>query len=178
MLGKDPNSTIALEGDASISRTHAVVDHVGAAWVISDLTSRNGTFVGGERIFAPRVLHHGDEIRLGRTRIVFHDAASLGGSTAPSQPSPELTRGEHRVLVELCRPLLSSAGVFREPATVRDIAKRRFVTEAAVKQHLANLYDKFDIEDNPNLASRRVRLGNAALEGGAVRLSDLADGEE
>jgi hypothetical protein len=177
VLGKDPHSTIALEWDTAVSRAHAVVEHVGAAWVINDLTSRNGTFVNGERIFAPRVMHHGDEIRLGRTRIIFHDAASRGGSTAPTRPSPELTRGEHKVLVELCRPLLSP-GVFREPATVRDIAKRRFVTEAAVKQHLAGLYNKFEIDDNPELPNRRVRLANAALESGAVRLSDLGDSED
>ena len=47
-----------------------------------------------------------------------------------------------------------------------------FVTEAAVKQHLQNLYDKFDI---PTEGDRRVRLANEALRRGAVTIAQLRD---
>ena len=45
-----------------------------------------------------------------------------------------------------------------------------YVTEAAVKQHLQNLYDKFSI---PTEGDRRVRLANEALRRGAVTIAQL-----
>jgi hypothetical protein len=47
-----------------------------------------------------------------------------------------------------------------------------FVTEAAIKQHLQNLYDKFAI---PPEGERRVRLANEAIRRGAVTLAILRD---
>ncbi|MCC6190601.1 MAG: FHA domain-containing protein [Anaerolineales bacterium] len=48
-----------------VSRRHARLSRDGADYVIEDLGSSNGTFVGGERLAAPRVLKNGDEILLG-----------------------------------------------------------------------------------------------------------------
>jgi DNA-binding transcriptional ArsR family regulator len=58
-----------------------------------------------------------------------------------------LTPRERVVLVELCRPLLS-ANVFTQPASVREIAEVLVVSEAAVKQHLGRLYEKFGVVDD------------------------------
>ena len=52
------------------------------------------------------------------------------------------------------------------------MAGELYVTEAAVKQHLQNLYDKFAI---PTEGDRRVRLANEALRRGAVTLAQLRD---
>ena len=51
------------------------------------------------------------------------------------------------------------------PASIREIAAELVVTEAAVKQHLLNLYDKFDIPEGTE--SRRIALGS---RGGPARL--------
>jgi tetratricopeptide (TPR) repeat protein len=83
----------------------------------------------------------------------------------------ELTRRERDVLVALCRPA-ASADVFVEPASVREIARALVVTDAAVKQHLAHLYDKFAIGDDSD--RRRMRLAREALRRGAVTLPELA----
>ena len=80
-----------------------------------------------------------------------------------------LTRREREVLVALCQPLLAG-DPFTEPASTRLIAAELAVSDAAVKQHLANLFDKFAIGEGER---RRVRLANAALSTGAVSLSDL-----
>ena len=45
------------------------------------------------------------------------------------------------------------------------------ITQAAVKQHLANLFDKFGVFAGES--NRRVRLANDALRRGAVSMSDL-----
>jgi tetratricopeptide (TPR) repeat protein len=80
-------------------------------------------------------------------------------------PMPELTRRERDVLAALCRPLASSRPVAM-PASIRDIAAELVVTEAAVKQHLLNLYDKFDIPEGPE--SRRIALAREAVLRGFV----------
>ncbi len=83
---------------------------------------------------------------------------------------PEITPRERDVLVTLCRPAASSE-LFVEPASVREIAARLAVTEAAVKQHLLNLYGKFGIVDGGE--RRRVALAREAIRRGVVELRDL-----
>jgi hypothetical protein len=171
-IGKSSTNDLALAEDTGVSRLHAVLERFGAGWSIRDLGSRNGTFVNGERISREHALRPGDEIRIGRTRFVFKAEPSDRHESAPTEgteAAPELTRRERDVLLELCRPVLSG-NVFNEPASVREIAERLVVTEAAVKQHLTNLYDKFGLFD---AVRRRVDLANEAVKRGAVSLAGL-----
>ena len=64
----------------------------------------------------------------------------------------------------LCRPLVSD-DPFPEPASVRRMVLELFVPEAAIKQHLQSLYDKFAI---PSQGDRRIRLADEAIRCGAV----------
>src|SRR4051812_9207965 len=82
----------------------------------------------------------------------------------------KLTPREREVLVELCRPLLEQAN-FHQPAATKDIAKKLFVSEAAVKQHLLRMYEKLSI---PEDANRRVALANAAFESGILTSEEVA----
>ena len=74
------------------------------------------------------------------------------------------------MLLRLCRTVLGGAA-FTEPASIREIAGALVVTEAAVKQHLAHLYDKFGIHGVGE--RRRVQLANEALRRGAVTMAGL-----
>ena len=65
-----------------------------------------------------------------------------------------------------------SADLFTEPASIHQIALELVMSEAAVKQHLVRLYDKFGVYDGER---RRVRLANEAVRRGAVTLADLRD---
>jgi DNA-binding NarL/FixJ family response regulator len=125
--------------------------------------------VNGARIAGDRRLSAGDELRLGSTRLVLKGAAPRSGTTVGLAEPPRLTGRERDVLVELCRPL-SAGGAFSEPATVHEIAVALVVTDPAVKFHLANLFDKFEIAEG---ARRRARLANAALASGAVSMADF-----
>jgi DNA-binding CsgD family transcriptional regulator len=107
---------------------------------------------------------------------MFHDGLSDDPSTSKRDPMPRLTPKERQVLVELCRPVLAG-GAFPAPASVRQIADRMFVGEAAVKAHLGRLYEKFGIDGDGR--DRRRELANRAIETGAVTLRDLKrDGDE
>jgi pSer/pThr/pTyr-binding forkhead associated (FHA) protein len=180
-LGKASTNAVSLEHDETVSRLHAVLENLGFAWSIRDLGSRNGTYLNGERITAERVLRSGDEVRVGKSRLLFWEVRDSGEGkldeeTMTAQPlelPPRLTPRELDVLVVLCRPLVSD-DAFPELPSVRRMAGELFVTEAAVKQHLQNLYDKFSI---PAQGDRRVRLANEALRRGAVTIAQLRDSD-
>ena len=170
-VGKAGENTIALQDDPTLSRLHAVLERFDAGWCVSDLGSSNGTFVNGERIWTSQRLRHGDELRVGQTRLLFRNSADIGfTATAADEGPPLLTPRERDVLVVLCRPLLDR-DMFTEPATVKEVAAELVISEAAVKQHLVNLYAKFGVLDTTQ--HRRSRLANEALRRAAVTLADL-----
>jgi len=169
-VGKGVANDIALD-DGTVSRLHASLEAFDEGWCVTDLGSSNGTFVNGERIWGARRLRHGDEIRVGRARLLFRSTADAASPpTEVDEEPPTLTARERDVLVVLCRPLLAR-DLFTEPASIREIATELVVSEAAVKQHLANLFDKFELL--PEVTHRRTRLANAAIRSGAVTLGDL-----
>ena len=175
-VGKDEQNDLVVDADPMVSRLHAVLERFPAGWCVTDLGSSNGTFLNGERIWAQQRLRHGDEVRVGRTRLLFRNSSDVGHTvTTAEAKSPALTAREHDVLAVLCRPLLDR-DLFTEPASIREIAADLVVSEAAVKQHLANLYIKFDVGEGST--HRRSRLANEALRRGAVTLGDLRRGPE
>jgi DNA-binding CsgD family transcriptional regulator len=167
----------AVENDISIadpeaSAVHAALEPLAGAWTISDLSSRNGTFVNGERVLAERPLHRGDEIRIGRSRLVYRpeSTATPIDLTATPLGVPDLTRREREVLLALCSGRMPDA-IFVEPATTREIATALHVTDAAVKQHLGNLYNKFAL--TLPAERTRARLANEALRRGVISVADI-----
>jgi FHA domain len=173
-LGRGTTNDVAVPADPELSRVHAVIEPLGEGWCVRDVGSSNGTFVNGERIWSARSLRNGDEIRAGRTRVVYQGVSANDDETITrsASPPPPLTRRERDVLVSLCRPVLS-ADLFTEPASIHQIAIELVVSEAAVKQHLVRLYDKFGVYEGGE--RRRVRLANEAVRRGAVTLADLRD---
>jgi DNA-binding winged helix-turn-helix (wHTH) protein len=80
LLGRVEDGVAWIEAP-TVSRRHAriLVEHDRA--IIEDLGSKNGTFVGGQRISAPTLLAAGDVIRLGRVSMKVH-AVRVDQSTA------------------------------------------------------------------------------------------------
>jgi pSer/pThr/pTyr-binding forkhead associated (FHA) protein len=172
-IGRSHTNDVALPHDKGVSGLHAVLERVGGRWCVQDVGSRNGTFVRGERILGLRALRHGDDVALGRTKLVFRAATPADTSrTQGREPPPELTRRERDVLQALCGPLFGGR-MFTEPASLHDIAAALVISEAAVQQHLLRLYDKFGI--TAGTGNRRSQLANEALRRGAVTLGDLRE---
>lgn len=74
-IGRDPESDIYLD-DVTVSRRHAEVHQVGGAYVVRDLGSLNGTYVDQERV-EERQLMHGDELQIGKFRMVYFDGTEV-----------------------------------------------------------------------------------------------------
>ena len=175
-VGRGRGVDIRLE-DPSVSRLHAELIRRGPYVYVVDLgLSRNGTRVNGRPV-ARRVLDEGDVLSFGAARcriggIPQEDLAEEAELRRAA--APELTRRELDVLNSLCRPALSDEA-FAMPATAHEIATDLVVTEAAVKQHLLRLYQKFRVPEGPN---RRTRLANEVVAMGLVKPMPVADAGE
>ncbi len=70
IVGRAPDAAVWLD-IPGVSRQHANIRLEGGRATIEDLGSKNGTFVGGERLIAPRLLNEGDQIRVGSVVMSF-----------------------------------------------------------------------------------------------------------
>ena len=59
-------------------------------YVVRDVGSLNGTYVNAERIERDAALHHGDELQVGKFRLVFFDRTGRGvsGRVVDARPRP------------------------------------------------------------------------------------------
>jgi hypothetical protein len=174
-VGRGEGVDVALE-DPSVSRLHAELVRRGPHVYVADLgLSANGTRVNGRPV-GRRTLADGDVVSFGAARA---RVGGLGASESAAEDTvelrrvaaPDLTRREVEVLNALCRPALRHEA-FVAPATAKDIADELVVTEAAVKQHLLRLYQKFRIPEGGN---RRGRLANEVIALGVVRPQPTGD---
>lgn len=83
-IGRANENSIAIT-DGSVSSKHARILRTEEGFVLEDLQSRNGTFVNGEKLDAPRLLTDGDLIRVGKVMMTFNIAreAKPGEATDP-----------------------------------------------------------------------------------------------
>jgi hypothetical protein len=175
-IGRLPSSDVALEWDAEVSRLHAALERLGNDWTVGDDgLSRNGTYVNDERLHGRRRLVDGDVLRIGRTVLWYRSGSSLAGTaTAEPQrtdPAPDLTPAQRRVLVALCRPLVGEA--LAVPPSNQDIATELYLSVPAVKTHLRALFGLFGVEQVPQ-NQKRAELARRALASGAVTRRELA----
>ena len=72
--GSQAGDRFVLDNDITVSRRHAEVQHTEQGYVVADSGSLNGTYVNQERVErAP--LSHGDELQIGKFRLVFFERA-------------------------------------------------------------------------------------------------------
>lgn len=77
IVGRDPREGVALAYDPFAGARHVHLFREGPGRRITDLHSRNGTFVDFDRL-APgetRDLRSGDVLTIGRSRLVFREGA-------------------------------------------------------------------------------------------------------
>lgn len=175
VLGRSPDADLPLVWDGEVSRVHAQLERIGGRWTVNDDgLSRNGTFVGPERVNGRRALTHGDVIRAGQTAIVYRapsegldetEAASTGASAA------RLTPAERRVLVALCEPLLRDrrGGI---AASNSEIADSLNLSVAGVKTQIRALFARLEVDDLPQ-NRKRAELARRAVAAGLVTDRDL-----
>lgn len=78
--GRRPDSDIFLD-DVTVSRKHAEFVRRGGQFVVRDVGSLNGTYVQRDRI-EEAVLRPGDEVQIGKYRLVFYPSPRDAGAGA------------------------------------------------------------------------------------------------
>ncbi|RSM35261.1 FHA domain-containing protein [Amycolatopsis balhimycina DSM 5908] len=78
--GRHPDSDIFLD-DVTVSRRHAEFRREGGEFVVIDVGSLNGTYVNREPV-DQAVLAGGDEVQIGKFRLVFLTGPGHGGQGA------------------------------------------------------------------------------------------------
>lgn len=73
ILGRDGGCDISID-DPDLSRKHIQLEDVKDGLRISDLSSKNGTYVNGEKISLPQLLIHDDRVKIGNTELRFAEA--------------------------------------------------------------------------------------------------------
>lgn len=164
-VGRSPACGLALIWDAQVSRSHATIEAIDGVWtVLDDGRSTNGTFVNEERVQGRRTLRHLDVIRVGATRLRFHDPSETTDSKLTEVASqavvPSLTPAQLRVLMALCRP----AG---GPASNEEIAEELTVSIDTVKTHMRALFDAFNLQASAPYR-KRFELVRLAVDAGLV----------
>jgi pSer/pThr/pTyr-binding forkhead associated (FHA) protein len=87
-VGRAPSCEINLDGDPLVSRFHAQLRPVEGGYIISDLSSSNGTLVNDQEIHADTMLREGDEVTIGECKLRV-EAAYFEINTAHVSQSQE-----------------------------------------------------------------------------------------
>jgi pSer/pThr/pTyr-binding forkhead associated (FHA) protein len=74
-VGRHPDSDIFLD-DISVSRRHATFTRADTGYVVADLGSLNGSYVNRDRIDSDVSLTGGDEVQIGKYRLIYFAGSS------------------------------------------------------------------------------------------------------
>lgn len=69
-VGRHPDSDIFLD-DITVSRRHATFTRTESGHIVADLGSLNGTYVNRDRIEGDIALSGGDEVQIGKYRLIY-----------------------------------------------------------------------------------------------------------
>ena len=168
-IGRRDEADVSLPWDPECSRLHAELELRAGEWTISDDgLSQNGTWVNELRLVGRRRLADGDDVRVGRTHVIFANPVSIGiGPTlVPGELSatPRFSDQQQRLLRGLCRPLIGDGdGV--DPATDEEISRWAGIPAKTVTTELDHLTRALGLDDGPPDVRRR-ELALLALRSG------------
>jgi len=125
-VGREPSTGIFTD-DANCSREHARIEPRRDALWVTDLGSRNGTFVDAQRVDAEGVLAPvGSVIRVGRTLLVVADVAPYFGERPAALPGllGGASLDEVRFRIDTIAPAISPVLVLGETGTGKEVVGR------------------------------------------------------
>jgi pSer/pThr/pTyr-binding forkhead associated (FHA) protein len=93
-LGRTAPCELVLSDDPDMSRRHARIFWSGSTWMLEDLNSSNGTFIGEfqtqRKLSAPAAIKDGDIFRVGLTRLRLggseNEHSAIAGAAAAVMP--------------------------------------------------------------------------------------------
>jgi pSer/pThr/pTyr-binding forkhead associated (FHA) protein len=89
VVGRSGQAEVSVE-DEGLSRRHFLIVPDGDSYIIKDLSSRNGTWLDGRRVFAEK-LRHNDRILAGNTLFLFADPPAVPAPVRVPRTGPHGT---------------------------------------------------------------------------------------
>ncbi len=130
-IGRDGKAGLTLD-DARVSRRHALLMREGPKVTVTDLASRNGTFLNGRRLgAAAETLTPGDVLKVGDFTVVFEPIESIPFAEEPAAADMR------QVLQKAPDELLSSIDT---PAARRDVSAEGLRFELDKKTRVLGLF--------------------------------------
>jgi hypothetical protein len=174
-IGRRDEADVSLPWDPECSRLHAELELRAGEWTISDDgLSQNGTWVNELRLTGRRRLSDGDDVRVGRTHLIFASPAvvGIGPTLVPGELSatPSFSEQQQRVLQALCRPLMGD-GEGLAPAADDEIARATGIPIQTVTTELDHLTRALGLHA-VRRDQRRPELALLALRSGLVANDD------
>ena len=84
VLGRGADAVVRIDAPG-ISRRHARIVLAEGVATLEDLGSKNGTYLGGQRLRAPALLRDGETFRLGRHALVYRASARDGSTVTEAE---------------------------------------------------------------------------------------------
>ena len=117
-IGRLNDNQIVVE-NLAVSGHHAKIDAVGDGYLLTDLQSKNSTFVNKEKV-ASHWLAHNDEITIGKHTLVFVDEAGAAHAKKPPMGDLEKTMvmdtAMHREMLDKGAKMTADSGQAAAPA--------------------------------------------------------------
>jgi len=101
VAGRDPATVQIVLSDPASSRRHFQVAAKGDKWFVSDLGSKNSTYLNSEKVTKETELANGDNIQVGETVLSFIDESKSDTSAAQGLNGKEI--GGYKILDRLGR---------------------------------------------------------------------------
>jgi pSer/pThr/pTyr-binding forkhead associated (FHA) protein len=128
-VGRDPANDLVLD-HRSVSRHHAVIERAADEFVLRDLDSRNGTWIGAARV-SRAVLADGDSVKIGPARLVLKRGVSP--DELAEAPADELGAGTRRPVVVI--PGFAGSNLFLGGEQVWPTLRMRGLADALSLEH-------------------------------------------
>jgi hypothetical protein len=151
IIGRGGRSDVRIK-HPGISSEHALIRTRDDIATLEDLKSTNGTRVNGRKIDKQHTLRHGDQIEVGRERLMYF--AELDNASRFAQPEPETPFSEPAALGEVVRTsdLPATGATSAPPAAIMSSA----VSPAPTKNDRSSLADWVNTSETVVPASPRA----------------------
>jgi pSer/pThr/pTyr-binding forkhead associated (FHA) protein len=152
-IGRGATNDVSLQHDRRVSRHHAELRRDAGQWVVTDLVSRNGVFVNGQRVETQPLLS-GDELAVGDTVLVFREpddpeATEAGFDRHPAgEPDLPLSKRERDVIT-----------LVANGRTDRQIADELHISISTVRSHLDRVGERTGHRRRSDLTRLAMQLG-------------------
>jgi hypothetical protein len=111
-VGRDPQNALVFDAvkDDRVSTKHAALSEQGGGLIVTDLGSRNGTLVNGQKIQGPTPVPSGGLVQFGEHGPMVMVAYEVAAAAPAPAPAPAKSGGGGCVVVAILLILLLGAG--------------------------------------------------------------------